>query len=429
MSLPTALASTALLLSALLPQDASQHHETRPVHHADPRPALAEVPVPPGMVQPRKGEGAAPFPGVLPRNGAQVARFTAQGQRTEYAFEASAGELSLFDFATWGYARSWHSTAQIQIVDPEGKPLLATQRSGETAYRKFLPFVAPRDGRYRLRLKALDEFFRYTLIRHSDYELAGDDPAPFAGRTEVHGFLATPDDTCRYTVELESGQEVALRVSNDHPMARRQKQNQRRRAQDEAAILVAGSEPPPERGSDRAAGARGATPRASATPRGGRAEAGEKPEGHDAPTLDFPDFLFAVSRQGTVVTEPSFFATFTPEHSGTYQIDVSASHVGEGGLFILELVRAPERVEISGYVGDSEDDPVPGIALTFFRQPDSDPIAHAQSDENGEFRLELLKGTYRVHYGPADGGPRETVPANIQRPREVNVVWDPPSRH
>ena len=82
-----------------------------------------------------------------------------------------SGELSLLDLATWGYARSWRSKASIRILDARGRVLFATHRSGETAYRRFVPFVAPRDGHYRYQLVSDEEFFRYTLVRHSDYRV------------------------------------------------------------------------------------------------------------------------------------------------------------------------------------------------------------------------------------------------------------------
>jgi hypothetical protein len=113
----------------------------------------------------------------------------------------------------------------------------------------------------------------------------------------------------------------------------------------------------------------------------------------------------------------------TPEQDGTYQIVVSATGRGQGGLFVLEVERAPPRVEVTGYVGDEEDDPVPGITLRFLREPSSEVVGEATSDQDGEFLLSVLPGRYTVHVGRSGEGSAEVVQANIEQSRELNVVW------
>lgn len=389
-----------MVAPAPMPQQARHAVVPRPVNRDDPRPAFDENPLPPGMALPPGGRTPAPRPADLPRNGYVAGRFTQEGQWVDYTFEAEAGELSLFDFATWGYARSWRSVASIEILASDDTRVSSLERGGETAYRSFLLFVAPHDGVYRYRLRAKEETFRFTVVRHSDYELGAKGPRAFGDASVVHGQLADPSGFRTISLDLTAGEEVALRAANDHSLARKQKDNIRRRS----------------------GGGGAARMEAPARPsRGGREPAGGASD--TAPPADFPDLVLQVFLDGLPVTEAAHFVLFTPEQDGTYVVQVRATSVGEGGLYVVELERAPPRVEVTGYVGDEEDDPVPGVTLRFLREPSSDPMGEATSDEQGEYRLTVLPGTYTVHVGREAGGPTERVQANIEQTRELNVVW------
>ncbi len=481
----------------------------RPVDTAHPRPALDEIPVPPGRTTPPEGREPAPLPRGLDRNDFVADRFTAPGQSVEYAFEARAGELSILEIATWGYQRSWNSVMAVRILGPDGRRLAAARRAGETAYRCFLPFAAPEDGVYRVVLESVEEFFRYTLVRHSDYPAATGAPVGFAeravatddGREVFRGYLASPDDTRRVRLDVEAGEELALSVLNDHPMGRRQKEIARKpdgpgdlrdvkrgrggprggrgapdddtdTPDDDGRGRPGGDGGPGPRGGrggpedgdgrgprggpeddaprgprgtpddgegrgprggpdgDAPRGPRGrdggSTPDDDASPRGMggmRGGRGGPARGGDAPTADFPDLVVTVRQGGEVVAGPGHFVLFTPATSGTCEVEVTATSRGEGGLFALELDRAPARVAVSGYVGDEADDPVPGVTVTFFRQPGSDPVGESTSDADGEFALTVLPGDYVLRVR-RDGEPRtEHVQVNIPRAREVNLVW------
>ena len=409
------LASTALAACLLLHQGGASA-ATSPLRQeaTQPAPAVDEWPVPPGTTLPKDGRRPAPDPGTLPRNGFRVGRFTAQGQQVEYSFEAAAGELSILDLATWGYARSWRSSAGIKILDARGRTIVATHAGGETAFRRFLPFVAPRKGTYRYQLSADEEYFRYTLVRHSDYR-AERTVIPFDTRDTVRGFLADPLQTRSFALELRAGEEVAVTVFNDHPMAQRQKETRR----------SGGGVSNP--GSMMGGGAPARTDRSKPAGRGGRAEGRGSPEPEVAGPIpqDFPDLLLQISHDGRVLADGSHFALFTAEHTGLHLVTVFATNEGEGGLFRVELTRQPERVAVTGYVGDEEDDPVTDMTLAFFREPGMDPIGEVRSDAEGEFNVSVLPGKYTVRMRPANAKAQEFVQTNLDRARELNLVWAP----
>ena len=97
-----------------------------------------------------------------------------------------------------------------------------------------------------------------------------------------------------------------------------------------------------------------------------------------------PDRIVAAIdvRDGQALTEEAPFVAFTAEQSGAHQVLVRATSNGQGGLFVVESEREPQRLQVTGYVGDDEDDPVPGITLRFLREPSSDVIGEATSDDS-----------------------------------------------
>jgi hypothetical protein len=402
----------------------------------DPLTAIpAALPFPPLPPVAREGEPRPPSPRTIDRDGWVVDRFTAEGQSVRYPFEARAGELSLFELATWGYARGWSSTAGIRLLDPRGKVLVDELRPGTVVYRPFLAFVAPETGLFVCELRAEVECFRYTLVRHSSYAPRARDQALALGDAgEVHSYLASGDDFARFTLRLDAGAEVAFKVQGTRPEAREETRSAARespRARRMAAERTQRSASSPER-----APSKGAVQERRAAERGKEPDMEPGMEPRMAPDMDagmerssgpalggrqFQTFRLRVLLRGEPLAPPAHYVRFTAPEDGDYEVEVSALYPGDGGLFELLVERGGPTHAVSGTVVGPEDEVLAGAALEFLREPDLDPVASVRAGEEGDYAVRVPPGSYRIRIARPDGSAHEVL-ALVEEDRALDLL-------
>lgn len=379
----------ALLLAltlAALPQDRSA---------LDARPAGVPLPEVPGIE--RSEPYVAPAGGTLERDGAVADRFTAAGQRTSYAFDARAGELSIFELATTGYARGWTAACALRVVDAEGRVLCASARAGEAQFRVLLAFLAERDGRYTLEVEPTSEYFRYQLVRHSGYasHAATGGAIEVDGRERVHTWLGRAPSVVRMRVPVHAGEELVVRVEGTREEAR----EERRRARD---IDLAGG---PE--AVMAMGGRRMRMLAS-----GR-----------APAAVFAGARLALAPRSDVVHESPTLVRVDPASDGWLDLALVAED-DQVALVDLVVERAPERVEVSGALIDADDEGLAGVPLEFLLEPDLDVWARVTTGDDGAWSARLPLGDWRVRL-PANDGPPTVLRMGITGPARDLVLLVP----
>lgn len=96
-----------------------------------------------------------------------------------------------------------------------------------------------------------------------------------------------------------------------------------------------------------------------------------------------------------------------------------------GGLFDLTLEQAPGLVEISGFVGDQDDDPVPGITVHMLLEPNLDPVSTSIGDAGGEWTAYVPDGPYMVLITreEGEGAPVERMQIRVDGSRALSVIW------
>ena len=362
----------------------------------------------------------------LERDRHVAGRFTEAGQRVEYPFEARAGELSLFDLGNWGLSRGWSSTVELRVLGPADEELLSTSRAGGTVFREFEAFVAPADGRYRLEVSAPDAPFRFTLVRHSGFRPR---PAgavlPFGEAPFVHGYLADAEDDATYEVALEAGVPVLLRAALTHPQGEKQARVQRGR-QPLRVTLGLALEDVPARGAPSMGG------RVRGEERGGGEAMDEaaRRARRDAGLRSFPSLAVRVEGPAdpedasrAVLASGRHAALLVPASDGLHRLTVYARSKGEGGLFDLSIERAPALVDVTGFVGDADDDPVAGITVHLLLEPGFDPVASTESDAEGGWRASVPPGPYTVLLRRGGDGPVERLQTHVEEARELNAIW------
>ncbi len=392
----------AVLLLSLL---ATTALATPPRSEDDPRPSPAERPEPPKRVI--EGERTPPAAQLLARDQALSDRFTEEGQTVRYQFAARRGELSLFELDTFGFERGWSSAASVRILDSAGKLITGRVREGQSVYHVFVPFEAPADGLYLLELGATRQYYRYVLVRHSQFAPHGDAPVPIGDRELVYGWIGTPRDKMSYSLDLTAGAEVDPTVRCVSQKGRAAHPAQRLRAAEEHDLGYLRGEPrelPQSRPSTSPA-ARGTDP------------------------ADHPDFVVSIEfpQTGTANTPLNPYTSFVAPTTGRYLVRVADREGAgnEGGLFELRIDRAPERVQAHGFVDDGAGDPVAGVTLQFFREPDLDHAGTVVTDDEGAWALRAPAGSYMVFLG-MPGGSITEVRTTLLEDREMNFLYGPP---
>ncbi len=377
----------------------------------DERPApVLQPPAPPiERAGPASAEDAAVVPtgSALARDSFIADRFTADGQQVVYTFEAADGELSILDLGTWGYSRGWKATAGLRILGPDGAELVAAEESGGTTFRLFQVFVAPKEGTYSVELSALEQYFRYTLVRHSQYRYRPS-PAPveLAKRPTTHGFLSDHTDTVTYRVPVRAGERVALRVNPTHPQAHKQARMMRSRARGK---VVRGEPLGMPRGRSSAAPETGEPSRSATLAQG----------------LAFPRLALSVAESdGAALSEKTHFHAFTPTTDGDVFVTVAAIEGRGGALFDLQVLRDLQWMRVTGYVGDRDDEPVSGVTVHILHDPEVDPLASVVTAEDGTWSAKVLAGrvTLLMQRGTS---PLEQVSLAIEENglSEINTIY------
>jgi hypothetical protein len=340
----------------------------------------AAVPLPPTPPLERTGSPMAPSPAELQRDAALCDRFTTEGQSVEYSFQSNDGELSIFDLMTWGYARGWHSTAHVRILDERDHVLVDERPSGGTAWRDFVCFTAPARGTYRYELRSESECFRYRVIRYAGYRGREQwDVEPIGASNIAHGYVRSSDDRAQYSIHLAEDEEVAIKVLNSEEAGRCERRK---------------TVPPP-------------------------------PGGPIVGYL-YPSFQLAIDLDGVPQSDPNHYMLFRAPHEGLYRIIVSTVESSMGGLFDLEIDRRVEKISVRGSVRDSEDLAIAGVELAFYLGPDRDCTGTTMTNRAGTFELELPPGDYRVEMSRASGARAHEIETTIKRSRELNLVWIEP---
>jgi len=368
---------------------------------------LAEMPKPRAI--PSRERGDAPRDGYLQPDGTIAERFTSEGEHVSYRFDARAGEASLFELACLGFSRGWQSSASVRIVDSNGDELYSRVRDGGASYDVFTVFVAPRDGTYRFELGAQDEYFRFTLVRHAS--LPPNDPAArvdVGDAERAYGYLADERDRARFALSLDQGEAAFVTVGPVRENHVKRLARARENALDQALAARTHDALPDLEGM-------------LVADRTDELSNGELPS---TPLLH-------LERPGDARRDAQAALLALPAgEARTARIDVVADGPSEGGLFALDVWRAPETRGVGIRVGDRDDDPVPGIEIALLHRPTLTAIARATTGADGRCELDAPPGEYAVLYFAGAGTRLARVDAIVPATDddasafELNLVYE-----
>ncbi len=360
------LVSIVVLAFGFVPQ------ETRGL---DARPA--GVPLPPMPSVERTEPYLPPPPGDIARDGVVAQRFTDAGQRVSYAFDAAAGELSLFELSATGFARGWKAGVLLRVVDGAGKVLGSTEAQGGVLLGALLPFEAPTAGRFALEVVPTEAYFRFVLVRHSSYPaLNASEAADVGERARVHTWVGARPGSRRLRVPLRAGEEICLRVEGTREEARKERRSRRELALDGGAQTMA----------EGAAMAPMMDMR-SMTSRGALAL-------HGGATIALADAPGVLQRGPTLVR-------LEPERDGEIEVVLEADS-DQPALIDLVIERGVVHPEVAGAVIDAEDNGLSGLTLEFLREPELDMWCTTTTGADGAWNAQLPQGNWRVRVRRSD---------------------------
>lgn len=369
----------------------------------DAQPACVPMPVAPSTQRPRPGD--APTPTEIARNASAGARLPEVGDRAAFGFDSEAGEQSLFEIAGFGYSRAAKGKVLLSITDDAGQVLWQTERQVGTQWRDFAAFLAPRAGRFTYAVTAVEEAWRFVVVRHSDFAPLGAEPLDLEGRARVHGFLPSGDAVARYRVPVRAGEELALKLAGTREEAR----EEARRGAVDAAAMAAGMKP--------SAGMRG---EAAKTARG-------------APAPLFQTFELEVRQGDAVLASVGPYARVRVPADGVLEVRVRARRpiaagTEGGGLFDLEVRRDLAPFEIEGVVVDSEDRPLGNVELLFLLEPDADPVYRTRTDAKGHYRASVFAGDLAVQLAGDRRAGQSAIHVHVDAARTLDLVFVPGAR-
>jgi len=361
----------------------------------DARPAGVPLPTLPGIE--RTEPFTAPPAGELGRDAALADRFTAAGQRTSYAFEARAGELSIFELATTGYARGWQAAGALRVRDADGRVVAAAENAGDVQFRVLLPFLAEAEGRYTLEVEPTRECFRYQLVRHSSYAVPAGRGALDVGAAErVHTWLGAAPAAVRLRVPVRAGEELVVRVEGTREEARAERRKRRE-------VELGGGEE-------------------AMMAMGGRSMR-MLPAGRGATAPIFADARLVTADAPGLAQQTATLTRLEPTADGWLDLAIVAEG-NQPALVDLVVERAPERVAVSGALIDADDEGLAGLELEFLCEPDLDVWATTTSGPDGEWSARLPVGDWRVRVARGDAPPT-VLRVGVSGPTEDLVLLLP----
>jgi len=323
-----------------------------------------------------------PAPAELPRDGAAVGRFSAQGQSARLRFEARAGECALFELTAFGYARGWTATAGLAVRSAEGQVLVEQERAGPAVFGDLLVFIAPSAGEYELEVRAVEQHFRYVVVRHATYAALPEGGAfeVAVDQTEAHAFTASTGDTLRFVLRGAPGTTSMLRV-----------------------------EPSAERGQKQ--GRAGRARRAAATAGLADVRLAETFDPRDADDSTYPDLRL---RAAESVTHGPFSALVQFPAAGALFVEVEQIGEGPGQLFTLAVERSLTLAPCTVRVGDADDEPLAGVEVVLLREPALERCGRGTTSADGTVTWPVPAGPYTIVYR-----------APGQRPDSVRTTFTP----
>ncbi|MEM7308301.1 MAG: carboxypeptidase-like regulatory domain-containing protein [Planctomycetota bacterium] len=369
------------------------------VPYGDQAAAPVQVPTAPGIGAAR-GD-AVPAGGTIGRDAALADTFTAEGQAVEYRFDSGAGELSIFELEAWGLSRGWSSVAGVQVLAGDGSVLREVERPGGTRYTCVVDFVAPQDGEYRLRIEAIREHYRYTLIRHSGLVRPAEGARLALGQHElVYGFLADAEDRARFALPLAAGERVLLRVA---PLRENHEEDLHKKRGGQLTTFVTRGETP-------------GLPDVDGLIDGLRARIRERGN-----TPSYPFFGLAAGASPYGADRP--LVVLQADEAGDYPVDVVARDDSEPGIFRLTIERSPELGRVRGRVGDIDDEPLAGVRVQLLLEPDLVLVAETDSDAEGLFASDVPVGDYTVLFAVDEASPAARARTHVADETELNLIY------
>jgi len=361
----------------------------------DATPAGVPLPALPGSEAPDPARAPASRP--LERDGVLADRFTSPGQRVSYPFRAEAGELSLFELAAAGYARGWAMAAALRVLDPGGRVLAESRRSGGVQLQAFLAFTAPLSEEYTLELLPTEQYFRYALVRHSSYVQRGGPPVDVGQRERVHGWIADASDRALYWVPVRAGEQLALSVEGTRDEARAE---HRRLLAEEAGASTMLSLRPVQGGPGRS---------------------------YAHPPPRFPQLRLELPGDVHPLASSSCFALLAPAAAdGFLQVAVSVAAGQPGGLHDLVVRRDVPKVSVGGLVVDADDQPLEGLEVRLLLEPDLEPWGRATTNAQGAWTVLVPPGDYRSELRRLPSGPVQPASVGLRADTELNLLWRGP---
>ncbi|MBI1379748.1 MAG: hypothetical protein GC161_01525 [Planctomycetaceae bacterium] len=386
---PGILALVGLVLGGVGAED------VRP--YRDPNPLPIDVPVPPPIARPGGPDGAhAPADGVLAAESAAVDHFGAEQQRVTYRLPAGpAANFSLFEVQCLGFSRGWAAGVELAVLDAGGRTLLQRTFDGGASFGFLVPQALPPGEASTLVLTARRASLRYALVRHGGFE--PNEPGvvrDLGAKSRALGYLADGEERVTFELQLAEGEPAVVTVGPLREQARDGMHAARLAAVD-AAI---DAQPPAIEELDRLL-------------------AGARAQGRQGPPHFWPA---AASGSGAAPRQRIDFPA-GPARSERFDVLVRLGDLG--GLFQLQVERNPERLAVEGRVGDLADDPRPGVAVRMLLEPDLETAAHAVTDLEGRFAVQVPPGEYSV-LTFAEGRTLRSL-ARITSSGELNLVHEP----
>lgn len=362
---------------------------------------LVERPLP-GRLAARE-DTSPPRGGALSPNGSVSDRFAVSGQSATYTFQALSGELALFELICVGYSRGWQATAGVRVLGPRRRPLLTRAQEGGGTFALLVPFVAPATGMYALELSAPEQPFRYQLVRHTGFTPNAPGERRRATGERALGYLAGAQDRARFAVDVAAGEALLVEVAPAREPLRR------------------GQE---KRGAELLEGALAARRLPEVTAQGGILAAEQQRVSEEGERPSCPFFALALADDGEEEGAEKAGAErlFPAGPARRVSLDVFALGESEGGLFELRIAR-PALHRVAVRVGDVEDDPLPGLSVSFLREPSLAALAEAETDADGISAVDLPAGDYSLLVTRGPEGKVERTRVRIDGPQDVNLIY------